>query len=68
LTGSLDDLHSFHLATKVWTQLNAAEVSGAWPTARYMHGFTSAGGCLYVHGGEGIDGEWYLKTILVQLK
>jgi hypothetical protein len=68
LTGSLDDLHSFNLATKVWTLLNAAEVSGAWPAARNLHGFTSAGGCLYVHGGEGFNGEWYLQTILVQLK
>ncbi len=69
MTGeALDDLHSFNLTTKVWTQLNAAEVGGALPEARYLHGFTSAGGCLYVHGGQGSNGEWYLKTILVQLK
>jgi hypothetical protein len=35
-----------------WTLLSDA-ATGARPPARYSHGFTSAGGKLYVHGGHG---------------
>ncbi len=52
--GLFDDLHSFDPATMVWTPLFAnkstAKDSG-WPAARAWHGFASAGGMLYVHGG-----------------
>ncbi len=47
--GSLEDLYSFDPANLTWTRLAAAAVPR--PSARYRHGFTSAGGKLYVHGG-----------------
>ncbi len=46
-TDDLGDLHSFDTATMTWTLLSA----GGFPFARSNHGFTSAGGKLYVHGG-----------------
>jgi hypothetical protein len=48
----IDDLHSFDPATMTWTLLSAANDTGR-PSARFSHGFTSAGGRLYVHGGIG---------------
>jgi N-acetylneuraminic acid mutarotase len=45
----LSDLHSFDTFTEVWSEISA--VSGTLPTARLGHGFTSAEGKLYVHGG-----------------
>jgi hypothetical protein len=48
----LDDLHAFDPATMTWTLLSAA-LDGPRPSARDSHGFTSAGGKLYVHGGWG---------------
>jgi hypothetical protein len=48
--GYLDDLYSFDPATKNWTLLSAADDTYR-PSARSLHGFTSAGGLLYVHGG-----------------
>jgi hypothetical protein len=47
--GRTDDLHSFDKATMVWTLLSADD--SARPAARAEHGFASAGGLLYVHGG-----------------
>jgi hypothetical protein len=52
-TGFLDDLHAFDPATMTWTNLSAADDAGR-PSARSYHGFTSARGLLYVHGGYGI--------------
>ncbi len=49
--GALDDLWSFDSATMAWTLLSAA-ANGARPSARYGHGFTSAGGKLYAFGGD----------------
>ncbi len=49
----LNDLHVFDPATMTWALLSAANDTGR-PSARYDHGFTSAGGRLYVHGGYGI--------------
>ena len=46
----LDDLHVFDPAKMTWTDLSAA-INGPRPSARSFHGFTSAGGKLYVHGG-----------------
>ena len=46
----LGDLHSFDPATMTWTLLSAAD-DARRPSARAGHGFTSAGGLLYVHGG-----------------
>ncbi len=51
--GVLGDLHSFDPATMIWMLLSAAH-DAPRPTARSLHGFTSAGGRLYVHGGYGI--------------
>ena len=48
----LSDFHSFDPAARVWTDLSGA-VQGTPPTASYSHGFASAGGRLYVHGGVG---------------
>jgi hypothetical protein len=52
--GWLDDLYAFDPATRTWTLLSAA-LDAPRPSARYSHGFTSAGGKLYVHGGYGIN-------------
>jgi hypothetical protein len=49
LAGYLNDLHSFDTTNMTWTLLSAAADS-VWP-ARSGHGFASAGGRLYVHGG-----------------
>ena len=53
-----DDLFSFNIDTKVWTSLSYAKDS-TWPSGRSSHGFTSAGGKLYVHGGYNTEGWWY---------
>ncbi len=57
--GYLNDLYSFDPTNMTWTLLSAATL--AWtldaagrPSARYLHGFISAGGRLYVYGGEAI--------------
>ena len=50
LAGYLDDMHVFDPETNIWTPLSALE-SVYRPSARFQHGFTSAGGKLYVHGG-----------------
>jgi hypothetical protein len=50
----LDGLFSFDPATMTWTRLAAAAVSQ--PSARSRHGFTSAGGRLYVYGGNSGSG------------
>jgi hypothetical protein len=52
----LDDLHSFDPATMIWTLLSAANDT-LLPSARSGHGFTSAGGRLYVHGGYSYQGD-----------
>ena len=55
----LGDLHSFDPVAMAWTDLSAS-VNGTAPTARFRHGFTSAEGKLYVHGGQGAwDGSEY---------
>ncbi len=57
--GAVNDLHSFDPFAKVWTDLSNG-VPGTPPAARYSHGFTSAGGIVYVHGGKGSwDGYKY---------
>ena len=54
--GDLNDLHEFDPASGAWTDLSAA-LSGTPPVSRDSHGFTSAGGKLYVHGGYSYDAE-----------
>ena len=51
---SLADLFLYDPATLAWTDLSALS-SGDPPSPRAGHGFASAGGKLYVHGG--IDGS-----------
>ena len=53
----LQDLHVYDPAAMAWTDLSAA-ASGTPPSARAYHGFTSAGGKLYVHGGIDGSGEY----------
>ena len=48
--GCLQDLYVFDPVGMTWTNLSAS-VSGTPPSARGEHGFASAGGELYVHGG-----------------
>ena len=48
--GYFGDLHVYDPAAMAWTNLSAA-ASGTPPSPRAYHGFTSAGGLLYVHGG-----------------
>ncbi len=57
--GYLDDLYAFDPATMTWTLLSAAGGDGR-PSARSGHGFTSAGGLLYVHGGGAV---FYGETV-----
>jgi hypothetical protein len=66
--GLLDDLHAFDPATMTWTNLSVADDTGR-PSARSNHGFTSAGGLMYVHGGISKDvGEWDEEGPSVELK
>jgi hypothetical protein len=53
-----NDFHVYNPATMTWFDLSG-HVLGTPPTARFMHGFTSAEGKLYVHGGNsaGRSGE-----------
>jgi hypothetical protein len=53
--GAFADLHSFDPASMAWTLLSPAAGSGQPPYARFGHGFASAGGKLYVHGGVHMD-------------
>ena len=55
MAGCLADLHSFDPAAMVWTLLSPGAGSGQPPSARFWHGFASAGGKLYVHGGAYYD-------------
>ncbi len=55
-----DGLHAFDPATMRWTLLSAV-LDAPRPSARYGHGFTSAGGKLFVHGGYGIGGTYNLN-------
>jgi hypothetical protein len=54
--GGLSDLHVYDPAAEAWTDISAA-LSGTPPSPRRGHGFTSAGGKLYVHGGWDGSGE-----------
>ena len=56
-TGDLQDLLVYDPAAMAWTDLSAS-ASGTPPSSRQSHGFTSAGGKLYVHGGLGDSGEY----------
>jgi hypothetical protein len=47
----LNDLHVYNPVNGSWTNLSTP-ASGNPPSARYSHGFASAGGKLYVMGGK----------------
>jgi hypothetical protein len=64
---SLQDLHVYDPDTKAWTNLSAP-ASGTSPPARWGHGFTSAGGKLYVHGGYGFGSPYYGRTVANVIK
>ncbi len=51
-----NDFHVYNPATMTWFDLSGHAL-GTPPTARSGHGFTSAGGKLYVHGGYDGSGE-----------
>ena len=53
---ALDDLHSYDPVAMAWTDLSAF-ASETPPSPRAWHGFTAAGGRLYVHGGLGNIGN-----------
>ena len=55
-TTDLGDLHVYDPVAMAWTDLSAA-ASGTPPSPRAGHGFTAAGGKLYVHGGCD-SGDW----------
>ena len=46
----LGDLHVYDPVAMTWTNISAA-ASGEHPSPRGTHGFTAAGGLLYVFGG-----------------
>ena len=51
LAAYFDDLYSFDPAAMKWTRLSTNNDTQR-PSGRYRHGFTGAGGRLYVHGGQ----------------
>ena len=53
--GTLNDLYVFDLSNSNWTDLTQSIV-GDIPSARYGHGFASAGGKIYLHGGSSSPG------------
>jgi hypothetical protein len=48
--GNFNDLYVYDPSNTTWTNLSAPTY-GTPPAGRYGHGFTSAGGKLYVHAG-----------------
>ncbi len=65
--GFLDDLHSFDPTAMVWTLLSPGADSGQPPSARRWHGFASAGGKLYVYGGQGNSGTDCCAAMVVRV-
>ncbi len=51
-----NDLHVYNPASMTWFNLSGHAI-GTPPSARFAHGFTSAGDKLYVHGGYDGSGE-----------
>ena len=56
LAEDLGDLHVYDPFVMAWTDLSYP-ASGTPPSPRYGHGFTAAGGKLYVHGGWNDSGD-----------
>ncbi len=57
VAGVLNDLHVYEPTSRRWTDLSGESVSGPAPSARSRHGFTAAGGQLYVFGGGNLTGQ-----------
>ncbi len=57
----------FDPANMTWILLTAAKGSTKAPSARSLHGFTSAGGKLYVHGGTNDTGLSLTHTPTITL-
>jgi hypothetical protein len=58
--GVKNDLHVYDPASLTWFDLSSVAL-GTPPSARSGHGFTPAGGKLYVHGGVGNNGMHQLR-------
>jgi hypothetical protein len=52
-----NELHAYDPLSMTWFDLSSYFQAGTPPTARNGHGFTSAGGKLYVHGGQDANGN-----------
>ena len=61
--GLLNDLHMYDLSTSMWVDLSR-NVSGASPSPRQLHGFTSCSDNLYVFGGWDGEGREYISDTL----
>ena len=59
-SGYLKDLHVYDPVAMTWENLTIV-VNGTPPSPRGKHGFASAGGKLYVHGGQ--DGKGYQRKL-----
>ncbi len=62
-----DDLHSFDPTAMVWRLLSPAAGSMQPKSARFMHGFTSLAGKLYMHGGTILQDTGQGKTAICGL-
>ena len=63
--GLLNDMHRFNPIEMGWTNLSTPS-AGQTPPPRFGHGFSYAGGRLYVHAGAGATGILGLpRTFLV---
>jgi hypothetical protein len=54
-----NDLHVLDPASMSFQNLSSFYILGTAPPARYGHGFKSAEGKLYVHGGWDGNGNWW---------
>ena len=60
-----NDLLVFDPASEIWVDLTSSSLGNA-PSSRYDHGFTEAGGKLYVQGGLTSGGCHYLTSYMCQ--
>ena len=62
-SGYLKDLHVYDPVAMTWEEISVV-VYGTPPSPRGKHGFASAGGKLYVHGGQDDNGNtWKLNRL-----
>jgi hypothetical protein len=55
--GNSNELFRFSTTMMQWEQLDAPQVSGSRPSARFGHGMVAVGSDLYVFGGDIADGD-----------